>query len=43
MRYEVMTELLNRLDNERRLRARDWGIFFALGFVLGGVFMWVVV
>ena len=43
MRYEVMTELLNRLDKERRLRARDWGIFFAIGVVLGGLCMWVVV
>jgi hypothetical protein len=43
MRYEVMTEILNRLDKERRLRARDWGIFFFLGFVMGGFCMWMMV
>ena len=43
MHYEVMTELLNKLDNEKHLRTRDCVILLFLGFVLGGLCMWVVV
>ena len=39
MRYEVMTELLNKLDRAKRMR---W-VFLILGFVLGGLCVWVVV
>lgn len=43
MRYEVMTELLNRLDSEKRIRTRACCISLAIGFALGGVFVWVMI
>ena len=39
MQTEIMTELLNKLDRAKRMR---W-VFLILGFVLGGLCVWVVV
>ena len=39
MQTEIMTELLNKLDRAKRMR---W-IFGLLGFVIGGLCIWVVV